>query len=280
MQLMGRMSLASRDAQWTLFRFAPPATPFSSSARANVGMSLRLGRDRVSPCGTAPSPWRSPGMKDYDLGETRVGTSCTFTGGGATEKKSRVNPQLVGSVFGALFVIAVGTGYFLVQVPQSALPPLPTPSMPAFPPSPEVTPIPASQPTLPPPIPFGLPGSPGAPQTERPVPRAAQASASGISTKAVAPTAKSPQPRAAAKTNASPAVTLLTGRFHVQTGAFASRDNALSLLGRLRDRGYAATMKDGQVFRVWVGGYLDRTTAKRLAENLEADGFQATLTPR
>jgi phage replication-related protein YjqB (UPF0714/DUF867 family) len=48
----------------------------------------------------------------------------------------------------------------------------------------------------------------------------------------------------------------------------------------LRARGYAVTIVEGPPYRVWVGGYLDRSTAERLAANLTAAGFEVTLSPR
>jgi len=63
-------------------------------------------------------------------------------------------------------------------------------------------------------------------------------------------------------------------------GAFSERQNAEALVLRLRSVGYAVTLTDGPPYRVWVGGYLDRATAERLAHDLEAGGFEATLTPR
>jgi cell division septation protein DedD len=59
-----------------------------------------------------------------------------------------------------------------------------------------------------------------------------------------------------------------------------NRDNAVSLMKRLRDHGYAVTLIEGQLYRVWVGRDLDRTKAERLAANLRATGFDATLMPR
>jgi phage replication-related protein YjqB (UPF0714/DUF867 family) len=59
-----------------------------------------------------------------------------------------------------------------------------------------------------------------------------------------------------------------------------NRDNAVSLIMRLRGHGYAVTLIDGPLYRVWVGGDLDRTKAERLAANLQAMGFDAALIPR
>jgi cell division protein FtsN len=65
----------------------------------------------------------------------------------------------------------------------------------------------------------------------------------------------------------------------VQVGAFDQRQNAEALRLRIRSLGYAVTVTDGPPFRVWVGAYLDRTTAERLIENLRAAGFEAVLSP-
>jgi phage replication-related protein YjqB (UPF0714/DUF867 family) len=63
-------------------------------------------------------------------------------------------------------------------------------------------------------------------------------------------------------------------------GSFGDRDSAASLVRQLRDRGYAVTLVEGPPYRIWVGGYLDQATAERLAANLQAAGFEASLTPR
>jgi cell division protein FtsN len=74
-------------------------------------------------------------------------------------------------------------------------------------------------------------------------------------------------------------------RFHVQAGAFQDPDSAAGLMARLWARGYAVSIRvDGRYhdtlrYRVWVGGYLDRATAARLAENLQAAGFDPALVP-
>jgi phage replication-related protein YjqB (UPF0714/DUF867 family) len=78
----------------------------------------------------------------------------------------------------------------------------------------------------------------------------------------------------------SPPIPGPPSRFHIQAGAFGDRDSAASLVKQLRDHGYAVTLVEGPPYRVWVGGYLDRATAERLASNLQSAGFDATLTPR
>lgn len=72
----------------------------------------------------------------------------------------------------------------------------------------------------------------------------------------------------------------MAGRFHVQVGAFEQRQDAEALVLRLKSLGYAVTLTDGPPYRVWVGGYLDRATAERLAAYLHARGFDAVLTPQ
>ncbi|HYM68707.1 MAG TPA: SPOR domain-containing protein [bacterium] len=69
-------------------------------------------------------------------------------------------------------------------------------------------------------------------------------------------------------------------RFHVQVGAFDARQNAEALVLRLRSLGYAVTLVEGSPYRVWVGGYVDQTTAQRLADTLGKAGFDAVLTAR
>jgi hypothetical protein len=40
------------------------------------------------------------------------------------------------------------------------------------------------------------------------------------------------------------------------------------------------TVTDGPPYRVWVGGYLDRATAERLATYLRQSGLSPTLVPQ
>jgi cell division septation protein DedD len=67
--------------------------------------------------------------------------------------------------------------------------------------------------------------------------------------------------------------------FHVQAGAFKSREYADDLIRHLRANGYTATMADGPLIRVWVGPPMSRSAAERLAANLRANGFETTLSP-
>jgi hypothetical protein len=68
-------------------------------------------------------------------------------------------------------------------------------------------------------------------------------------------------------------------RFHVQAGMFSSHEDAEVLVQRLRSLGYAVSLHEGAPYRVFVGGYFDRPTAGRLAENLRKAGFAAVLEP-
>jgi phage replication-related protein YjqB (UPF0714/DUF867 family) len=63
-------------------------------------------------------------------------------------------------------------------------------------------------------------------------------------------------------------------------GAFVQRQDAEALVLRLKSLGYAVTLTEGPPYRVWVGGYLDRSTAEKLAAYLHVRGFDAVLTPR
>ncbi len=67
--------------------------------------------------------------------------------------------------------------------------------------------------------------------------------------------------------------------FHVQAGAFKSREYADDLIRQLRANGYTVTRVDGPLIRVWVGPPMSRSAAERLAANLGANGFETTLSP-
>lgn len=68
-------------------------------------------------------------------------------------------------------------------------------------------------------------------------------------------------------------------RFHVQVGAFSTREAAVALVQRLQTLGYVATLAEGDVYRVWVGGYFDRETATRLADTVRKAGFEVEIVP-
>jgi cell division septation protein DedD len=65
----------------------------------------------------------------------------------------------------------------------------------------------------------------------------------------------------------------------VQLGAFVQRAYAEDLLRQARARGYDAALVGGPMYRVWVGGALDRSAAERLEASLKADGFETVLKP-
>jgi cell division septation protein DedD len=67
-------------------------------------------------------------------------------------------------------------------------------------------------------------------------------------------------------------------RYHVQVGIFNNWQEAEALSLRLKALGYAVKVTGGgSLYRVWVGGHLDQSTAQRLAQNLQKVGFEATL---
>lgn len=220
-------------------------------------------------------------MKDIDTEDTRIGTAFTLTGRGARHGSAgrRLAAMLPGLAAMALLVVAAA--YLMTRPPGSpVLPPAPrdvvnvAPDMSASSRSGPRWPLPS--PPLIPPLPrAGESGntitsphrSLGSQQTPAPRTRAAGGTAPSSRRASAQPAAGAPAPTA-------------PSRFHVQAGAFSEHDSAASLLMRLKGRGYAATLVAGKLYRVWVGGYLDRATAERLASSLRADGFEATLTAR
>jgi cell division protein FtsN len=68
-------------------------------------------------------------------------------------------------------------------------------------------------------------------------------------------------------------------RYHVQVGAFRSREYANDLLRQLRAHGFTGTLVKDNLYRVWVGGARSRADAEQLARRLEDAGFQTLLTP-
>jgi hypothetical protein len=68
-------------------------------------------------------------------------------------------------------------------------------------------------------------------------------------------------------------------RFHVQAGVFNAKEDGQTLVRRLRSLGYTATLVNDIVYRVFVGGYVDRGAAERLAATLRRAGFEAVLQP-
>ncbi|MCL6628598.1 MAG: SPOR domain-containing protein [Armatimonadetes bacterium] len=70
--------------------------------------------------------------------------------------------------------------------------------------------------------------------------------------------------------------------YKVQTGTFANRANAETLVDDLRAKGYKAEIKTVQVedrtlHRVQVGAYKTREDAQELANDLSAEGYSATV---
>lgn len=94
------------------------------------------------------------------------------------------------------------------------------------------------------------------------------------------PTPRSTPPAPTAPPRAPDAGPVISGRLHVQVAEFPERQNADALALSLRARGFAVTVTDGPPYRVWVGGYLDRATAERLAAYLRQSGLVPTLVPQ
>jgi SPOR domain len=67
--------------------------------------------------------------------------------------------------------------------------------------------------------------------------------------------------------------------FHVQAGAFRSREYADDLVRQLRTKGYTVTLVEGSLIRVRVGPPMSQQAAERLAANLRLHRFEATLIP-
>jgi cell division septation protein DedD len=228
-------------------------------------------------------------MKDYDLDDTRAGTACTFTGRGSSDKRARLVHALTVSGFAAIFVLATGATYFIAQTSSRPSPPPGGPavtgvSIPGVsaPSAVDSHPLSDSQPTRSSAPPADRVGSGEAAQGPPPA-QGAPASSIGHSGGAQHPLGQSLPPSRGVYTprsTASPAIPASLSRFRVQSGSFVNRDNAVSLIMRLRGHGYAVTLIDGPLYRVWVGGDLDRTKAERLAANLQAMGFDAALIPR
>jgi len=120
------------------------------------------------------------------------------------------------------------------------------------------------------------PGGPTGPESVTPGP-AASPSVAAPAAPQPGPSVVQTVPAPAARPPEAPA---LPGRFHVQLAGFPERQNADALAVRLRAGGYAVTVTDGPPYRVWVGGYLDRATAERLAAYLTQAGFSPTLVPQ
>lgn len=189
-----------------------------------------------------------------------------------------------------MFIGSIGAGYIIGQGPfrhsaPEQAPIIPSPPVPLLPVPP---PGPSPAPTVPP---FGRdssrsPGASAVPAAPHPpaapaaggTPPPATAPAPVAPQESSAPPARSPNPVGSGPTS-TPEVPQLPSRFHIQIGSFAERQDADALALRVKSLGYAVAVVDGPPFRVWVGGYLDRATAEKLAQTLQTAGFEATLTP-
>ena len=198
--------------------------------------------------------------------------------------KGRPVLAFVVPAFAAIFAIAIGAGYLMGQT--SFRPSLPPPglTMPSVPSPGTAAPSgPDSQnssaPAATPASPADQPGGGESPSTV-PAPSPAPAAGTGDSQHTPVPSPSPTGTLLVTGPSAAPPIPGPPSRFHVQAGSFGDRDGAESLVRQLRDHGYAVTLVEGPPYRVWVGGYLDRATAERLAANLQAAGFDASLTPR
>lgn len=196
--------------------------------------------------------------------------------------RGRLAVALIVPGFAAVFALAIGAGFMMGQTsfrPSHSPPALGMPPIPqgVSTPGAQSQPAPDSEPATP---------SPADQQGGVEAPQGASSSSQAASPSPAAPAAGAQQPPPASSPpppfapTATPTIPAPPSRFHVQAGSFDNRDGAASLVKQLRDRGYAVTLVEGPPYRVWVGGYLDRATAERLAANLQAAGVDATLTPR
>ncbi len=199
--------------------------------------------------------------------------------------KGRLALAFVVPAFAAIFAIAIGAGYLMGQTSFRPSVPPPGLTMPSVPSPGTTAPLgpdspPSSPPATSPASPADQPGGGESPSSNPAATPAPAAGASGDTQHIPVP---SPSPTGTPPVGGPTAAPPIPGppsRFHVQAGVFGDRDGADALVRQLRDRGYAVTLVEGPPYRVWVGGYLDRATAERLAVNLQAAGFEASLTPR
>jgi cell division protein FtsN len=200
--------------------------------------------------------------------------------------RGRAAIALIVPAFVAIFGVAIGAGFLMGQTSFRRSSPASEPTIPSISSPGQATPSgPGPQPPLTPatapPSPADQPGGGEAPQGAPPSPEVSPAPPASPSVDVQqVPPPSAPQvvtPSVPGPT-VSPPIPEPPSRFHIQAGAFGDRDSAVSLVKQLRDRGYAVTLVEGPPYRVWVGGYLDRATAERLAANLQAAGFDATLT--
>jgi cell division septation protein DedD len=121
--------------------------------------------------------------------------------------------------------------------------------------------------------------APDAPATATPLAAPAPPNAA-VPSPAPSVPAPAPSPAAPARPLRAPlAVPVGRPEFHVQAGAFKSREYADDLVRQLRASGYTSTEVDGPLIRVLVGPAMSRGAAERLAANLRANGFDTTLSP-
>jgi len=79
------------------------------------------------------------------------------------------------------------------------------------------------------------------------------------------------------------AATEAAGGFLVQLGSFASRANAERLAKQVRAQGFVASVSQGSsghLYRVRVGPAHDRAGAAELAQQLHAHGHSGTVVPQ
>jgi cell division septation protein DedD len=212
-------------------------------------------------------------MNEIDTDDTRVGTACTFTGKGSRNGRGRLPWRLIVPSAAAICVLATGAAYFLQKPPVRPDAPAPSgaaaraalatasPSSPAPPPA-----VSRSAASIAPP---SAAHGTVAPHTQVPAVGGPSRDVGSRESHGA-----SRQPSASSPGGPTPS------RFHVQAGSFENRDGAIDLMARLRNHGYAVALIGGPPYRVWVGGYLDRGTAERLAGNLRAEGFDATPVQR
>jgi cell division septation protein DedD len=131
--------------------------------------------------------------------------------------------------------------------------------------------------------PAPLPAAPPAPAAT-PAPTTAEepASSSPPATATAAPAAHSAPAAGAAA--APPAATAEgSGTYVVQLGSFASRANADRLAQQVRAQGFAASVSkgtSGHLYRVRVGPAHDRAAASELAQQLRARGHSGRIVPQ
>jgi len=178
-----------------------------------------------------------------------------------------------------IFVVALAAGYLMGQTSFRTAPP---PAVLTMPVGPSISPPTASgAPPTPAPDAGAVPSAPAAgPDAQPPLSPAAPPPPAAVPEPAPSVVIVPNQAGGPVGPSVTPPIPEPPSRFHVQAGVFDDRVLAEVLVRQLRTRGYAVTIVEGPPYRVWVGGYFDRGTAERLAGNLRAAGFDATLTAR